>query len=1024
MSAFLQRSRLIAVAALIIVVCAAAIVAELYRTKRLIQSLQVGGYRTLQSRLTIFEYAPYRVLRSAKTRNGLGLAEVGAAIKLREELDKRRLPRDLDRLAHAEIALGDLQSALDLLNEAVHLKPNDATFLSDLSAVQLAMNETADGAETAGRAVEQDASLPAAAFNWALALEQLANYSAAASAWQRYLALDSRSGWAMEARDHLARLRQPTIQWDSERERLRKSHDQKTVREVVSRCPQRTRQWVQDDILEAWVSQGQHEELDIARAVAEARAASGDPFLLDVVTRLTARDDPAANAVETFASARRLLMKRDVNGAAIQLRTASDLLRRVQSPLALAAESALASTEYYRGENEAALNRLASIEPLARNYPSIAAEIDWVRGLIFYRLGRPNDSLQAYRKALSTAQRVHETEAEIALGSLISGLLDTIGDPHEADAFRTGVLRRLAEIGSPPQRTYITYSQAAYAELRAHRPRVALTFVASQSDIAAEEEKQKGDTLLLAETEALRALVWRELDRPELATSAIGKARAYASQVKTDGLRDRIASDIDYIDGNLLIKRDPRLALVSLDASLAVWDRYRWRNRAAYGHLARGETRVLLHDVRGAEDDFRTGISVMEGQRQTIDEPLLRVAYFERSDRLFSMLCELLLQEQRPLDALDVAERKRARELLDRLSTADRSMDSAGAVPLSSHEIAARLHGSTLIVEYALTDHGVAIWTISNSQVHFAFSNTPTKEIESLVGSFLSSITAGDDSAIRRDGRRLFDLLILPVKSHIDPMTRLVVVPDGILNSLPFACLVASDGRFLVEQKPIVVASSATTFVRSAFSRPNANDSILAVAAPAPSTEVAHLANAEREVEEVSRGYAHPVVMSGHGATPTEFLDRAASVDVVHFAGHAEIDMKQPGRSALLFGSFGDIGPARLDAATIAAERLQHAPLVVLAACRTGSGKTQKNEGVASLAAAFLHAGARGVVASLWDLDDNDSLHLFRTFHANLQRGASCADALQAAQLTMLRSTNAAYRRPSAWAGVALIGTI
>jgi CHAT domain-containing protein len=95
-----------------------------------------------------------------------------------------------------------------------------------------------------------------------------------------------------------------------------------------------------------------------------------------------------------------------------------------------------------------------------------------------------------------------------------------------------------------------------------------------------------------------------------------------------------------------------------------------------------------------------------------------------------------------------------------------------------------------------------------------------------------------------------------------------------------------------------------------------------------------------------------------------------------------------------------------------------NADLVVLSACQTGQGKMARGEGVSGLARAFLYAGSKGVVCSLWSVDDRETANLMVDFYGHLQKGQAAADALREAQLRMIREGKA----PLYWAPFILIG--
>ena len=79
------------------------------------------------------------------------------------------------------------------------------------------------------------------------------------------------------------------------------------------------------------------------------------------------------------------------------------------------------------------------------------------------------------------------------------------------------------------------------------------------------------------------------------------------------------------------------------------------------------------------------------------------------------------------------------------------------------------------------------------------------------------------------------------------------------------------------------------------------------------------------------------------------------------------------------------------------------ADLVVLSACETAVGPLQGEEGIATLARAFLVAGANAVISTLWSVDDTASVFLMKRFYQHLGGGQSPSDSLALAKRDMLR---------------------
>ena len=145
---------------------------------------------------------------------------------------------------------------------------------------------------------------------------------------------------------------------------------------------------------------------------------------------------------------------------------------------------------------------------------------------------------------------------------------------------------------------------------------------------------------------------------------------------------------------------------------------------------------------------------------------------------------------------------------------------------------------------------------------------------------------------------------------------------------------------------------------------------------------------------------------------------------VLHFATHGLIDEKRPELSGILLSLYNKEGK-QPDGGFI---RLQdvyglrlNSDLVVLSACDTGIGKEVKGEGLMSLNNAFLQAGAKSVVSSLWKVDDTATKDLMTAFYRGLtDDGLTAPAALRQAQIKMYNDPR--YRSPFYWAAFTASG--
>src|SRR5262249_23690026 len=145
-------------------------------------------------------------------------------------------------------------------------------------------------------------------------------------------------------------------------------------------------------------------------------------------------------------------------------------------------------------------------------------------------------------------------------------------------------------------------------------------------------------------------------------------------------------------------------------------------------------------------------------------------------------------------------------------------------------------------------------------------------------------------------------------------------IPDRWLARLPFAALFdRQSGRYLIERCTVTIAASATLLLRAASRASSAGAEPRSVVfAVSRSGEdhgisVSPLALAENEARAVGAMYGSGVLMDGSAATRANFLRLSVSADVIHFAGHAVVDLNAPRRSVLLFaGPSGDLEPLSL----------------------------------------------------------------------------------------------------------------
>lgn len=179
--------------------------------------------------------------------------------------------------------------------------------------------------------------------------------------------------------------------------------------------------------------------------------------------------------------------------------------------------------------------------------------------------------------------------------------------------------------------------------------------------------------------------------------------------------------------------------------------------------------------------------------------------------------------------------------------------------------------------------------------------------------------------------------------------------------------------------------------------------------------------NAE-EVENATREFSGRSFV-GAEAKESQFKAWAPSSRAIHLAMHALTNDREPLYSQLIFSKEQDtLEDGFLYAYEIYNLDLSAADIVVLSACNTGVGKLQRGEGLMSLSRAFKYAGCPNIVMSLWKADDFSTKEIVSSFFTHLKSNTGKAEALQLARREFLSAAGDNRTHPYYWAGLALTG--
>jgi CHAT domain-containing protein len=329
---------------------------------------------------------------------------------------------------------------------------------------------------------------------------------------------------------------------------------------------------------------------------------------------------------------------------------------------------------------------------------------------------------------------------------------------------------------------------------------------------------------------------------------------------------------------------------------------------------------------------------------------------------------------------------------------------------VSIADIATRMApGESLIDYYSAGDTLYALVLNGTTVTGYKLSG---EGLDADVRSFRVAIE-GRKPAAAALGRRLYDRLIRPLASQLSG-DRLTISPNGVLHYLPFDALMDGD-TYLLDRFGLRLIPSAGALVYLKADRPTKAGTLLAFGNPDLGNPIYDLPRAQVEAVEVAALFPSSSALVRADASKTAIRELGSGFSILHFATHGKFNSDLPLESGLYLAKRdGDDGI--LTVADLYTLRFD-ADLVTLSACETALGKVANGDDVIGLTRGFLYAGARSIVASLWEVDDAATEQLMLSFYRQLHDHDK-REALRLAQL----ETREKYPQPAFWAAFQVVG--
>ncbi len=603
-------------------------------------------------------------------------------------------------------------------------------------------------------------------------------------------------------------------------------------------------------------------------------------------------------------------------------------------------------------------------------------------GNLEWRRKRFEEASALYSQALARSREADDRTNLSA--SLIQLALTEPELSRYDDAVRDGeeALRIAREQGTPLAEAEALYALGEAARRQGHLATALERYAAGQTAAQSLSDPDLGWRLAFAQGTALE-----QTGRLEDAVTAYKGAVAIIEAVRSQLLEER------YRAGYIEDKFQVYVALVRLLLKLerpreAFLFSEKLRARSYLDLLNHASAPVLDPARQEEQNELRERIRRAE---RAITEETAKPAPEQRRQAIDQFSAELASAERAYQNLLDDLRRSQPQY------AAAHSLE----VP-TSEDVQQSLPEGTGIIEYVIEEQGVAVFVLTGKSLRATTVPARAVDLESKVSLLRDLILRMDSNAWVKPAESLRQILIDPIEQAgwLKGLSKLYVVPHGVLHYLPLAVLPRSTPagrRYLMEDFAFSYLPAAAALVNGTRS-PDPENSLLALA-PARS----QLKYAGSEARSISEYFpSKHLVLLGARATEGAFKVQAGRYSVIHFATHGFFNRLNPLLSGVELEPGAD-EDGRLEVHEILGLKL-HSQLVTLSACDTALGSgyftdIPPGDDFVGLTRAFLYAGSRSVLASLWEVNDRSTLGLMRSFYSHLtktDKGASLADAQRA----------------------------
>jgi CHAT domain-containing protein/tetratricopeptide (TPR) repeat protein len=352
-------------------------------------------------------------------------------------------------------------------------------------------------------------------------------------------------------------------------------------------------------------------------------------------------------------------------------------------------------------------------------------------------------------------------------------------------------------------------------------------------------------------------------------------------------------------------------------------------------------------------------------------------------------------------------------------------------IPLK--EIQKALDKETVLLNFFIGEENIYVLAVSRNILKIHKSPT-SPAYEKALKDFMSAslnLTEGSRYKGYEAGNVVFKTLIEPIYSSVKHHKKMIIIPDDYLFYLPFDALdrTAGNKEYLVKSHAITSHYSVSLLMQHNAFTPRSNHPDSATAFAPFVSQNARIAWTGLEALPFSADEINnprTLAFKGNQATKEQFMKSYNRHHILHLATHASLGEDSSANWIQLYPGLDSITSGRLFVHEIYNLNLSHNSLVILSACESGAGLSAKGEGLLSLSRAFMYAGSKGIISTLYRTDDRVTAFLMKQLYGYLEKGIEPAIALQKSKIDLLNSEemNARFKSPNYWGNFIYIGKV